>query len=104
MFYGLEIDGESRCLHYHSPLDVVVLKCGQCQRYYACYECHDALEDHNFLATGPDVEYPVLCGVYKTYLTQQEYQDGACPHCQHPFNPKCALHKSIYFTTDKIKE
>ena len=45
---GLLVDDESRCQHYHTELDIVALKCFQCQKYYACYQCHDSLEDHKF--------------------------------------------------------
>lgn len=97
MFFGVGIDKDSRCQHYHSEVDVVALKCGQCQRYYACYECHDTLEDHGFVAMHRAELYPVLCGACRNCLSQEEYKGGSCPYCAHPFNPNCSLHDSIYF-------
>ncbi|AAV62269.1 unknown protein [Streptococcus thermophilus CNRZ1066] len=44
--YGLLVDNESRCQHYHTELDIVALKCFDCLKYYACYQCHDSLEEH----------------------------------------------------------
>nr|WP_197696932.1 CHY zinc finger protein [Streptococcus merionis] len=97
MFYGLGVDQESRCQHYHSRVDIAALKCKACQKYYACYECHDAMESHLFVATDSSEVYPVLCGNCKTYLSRTDYETYFCPNCTHAFNPKCILHKNIYF-------
>ncbi len=43
-YFGIGLDSSSRCYHYHTKLDIVALKCAVCQKYYACYKCHDALE------------------------------------------------------------
>ena len=49
--YGLLVDNESRCQHYHTELDIVALKCFDCLKYYACYQCHDRLGGtHSFRA------------------------------------------------------
>ncbi len=69
----------------------------QCRKYYACYSCHDELEDHSFVATTPEEVYPVLCGNCGRKLTLQEYKKGSCPYCHAGFNPKCSLHENIYF-------
>lgn len=45
-YFGIGLDSSSRCYHYHTKLDIVALKCAVCQKYYACYKCHDALEEH----------------------------------------------------------
>lgn len=97
MFHGLELDSQSRCQHYHSALDIVSLKCKACQRYYACFQCHDSLEEHDFLAASIEEPYPVLCGVCLSYLSLSDYKTGACVHCQSPFNPNCQRHEAIYF-------
>ncbi|MDN5961960.1 MAG: CHY zinc finger protein [Propionibacterium sp.] len=97
-FHGIGLDAEGRCTHYHQASDVVALKCAQCGRYYACYQCHDALEHHRFMATGPDGPTPTLCCACNTALSHEQYSQGACPACGHEFNPRCALHKDIYFT------
>lgn len=95
--YGLKLDGAGRCQHYHTDRDVVALKCAVCQRYYACYQCHDALADHTFAPVATNDLAPVLCGVCRRTLTYQQYQLGHCPYCGHAFNPGCQLHHDIYF-------
>ncbi len=95
---GLDIDEAGRCRHYHQSNDVAALKCGRCQRYFACYRCHDALTDHAFVPCDPN-DAPVMCGHCHHVLTRAQYERGRCPVCQHPFNPKCARHATIYFKT-----
>ncbi|GAF40958.1 hypothetical protein FC83_GL002327 [Agrilactobacillus composti DSM 18527 = JCM 14202] len=95
--FGALVDTAGRCVHYHSNLDVVALKCAQCQRYYACYQCHDAAEDHHFKAMAKTDPAPVLCGNCGHTLTFTQYHQGHCAYCQHAFNPKCSLHEGIYF-------
>ena len=100
LVHGVGLDAQSRCQHYHSRLDVVSLKCSSCKRYYACYKCHDSLEDHAFQATSSTETAPVLCGVCLHYLTLAEYKMGSCPDCQSLFNPKCQRHDTIYFSKE----
>ncbi len=95
--YGVDVDAKGRCVHYHLQVDIVALKCGQCQKYYACYQCHDALEKHPFAAVSKDDSAPVLCGNCRQTLTFDQYQMGQCPFCRHAFNPRCRLHQTIYF-------
>lgn len=102
LFHGLGLDAQSRCQHYHSQLDIASLKCSYCERYYACYRCHDALESHTFKATLSSEPYPVLCGVCLSYLTLKDYKNGTCPVCQSAFNPACYLHDAIYFKKESF--
>ncbi len=95
--HGIGLDEAGRCTHYHTELDIAALLCKKCGKYYACYECHDAIEDHTFVATDATDLYPVLCGNCKSLLTKTEYKQGACPKCSAPFNPRCARHGNIYF-------
>ncbi|MFC4761197.1 CHY zinc finger protein [Fructobacillus durionis] len=95
--YGIDIGPRGTCQHYHSELDVVALECAQCQRYYACYECHNRLADHDFAPWPKGDGKPVLCGVCQKKLSFSEYQQGQCIYCQTPFNPGCAKHCHIYF-------
>jgi uncharacterized CHY-type Zn-finger protein len=44
--YGVDVDPETRCAHWHSPLDIVAIKFKCCGRWYPCYECHSELADH----------------------------------------------------------
>ena len=97
---GLLVDDESRCVHYHSEKDVVSLQCYECKKYYACYQCHNAMETHLFspypLMLSED--RPILCGGCKRTMTFQDYQKQmACPYCSAPFNPGCKQHYSYYF-------
>ena len=97
---GLLVDHESRCVHYHSDKDIVALQCYECQKYYACYQCHNKLESHVF-STYPlnlKEDRPILCGSCGKTLTYEEYTEtGTCPFCNAAFNPACQNHYSIYF-------
>lgn len=99
--HGIGLDEEGRCTHYHTKLDIAALLCAKCRKYYACYSCHDGIEDHPFTATTPEEKYPVLCGCCKQKLTYQEYKQGSCPYCHAQFNPRCSLHENIYFACGK---
>ncbi|MGX7031660.1 CHY zinc finger protein [Vagococcus zengguangii] len=94
---GINLDKKGRCLHYHQTHDIVALKCNDCQQYYACYQCHDELEEHPFSPVSKNDESPILCGNCQQTLNYPQYQIGHCPLCQHPFNTNCQLHANIYF-------
>lgn len=101
MIHGVELDAETRCAHWHSPLDVIAIRASCCGEYYACAQCHDALADH------PLTPWPrerrdtpgVLCGVCRAELGIAEYLacDHTCPRCGASFNPRCSLHHHLYF-------
>ncbi|MGT2846240.1 CHY zinc finger protein [Streptococcus massiliensis] len=98
--YGVNLDKETRCQHYHTDLDIVALKCFTCQKYYACYQCHDFLNEHSFTAYPKSLtsDKVVLCGVCQSELTLAQYESAThCPFCGRAFNPRCQLHKDIYF-------
>lgn len=99
--YGQLVDGQTRCVHYHSALDVVAIQFKCCQRYYACHDCHSESESHAAIRwTTADVrQQALLCGVCKNTLTIAEYLNGdfACTSCHSPFNPGCATHRDLYF-------
>ncbi len=99
--FGLELDAETRCAHWHSPLDVIAIKMRCCGRYYACRDCHDAMANHP-TAVWPKVAWDepgVLCGVCGTELSVRGYMacDNRCPACGAGFNPGCRLHYPLYF-------
>jgi uncharacterized CHY-type Zn-finger protein len=98
---GLELDPQSRCAHWHGPLDIVALKMRCCGVYYACRECHDALADHPAqLWPLAERDAPaVLCGACQAELSIAAYLacDDTCPACAAPFNPGCKLHRHLYF-------
>jgi uncharacterized CHY-type Zn-finger protein len=75
-----------------------------CGRYYACRECHDALEEHPAQVWPLDAfdQPAILCGVCGTELSIDSYLacDNRCPACSAAFNPGCAKHKHLYFATE----
>lgn len=98
---GIETDEETRCAHYHTPLDIIAIKMKCCGTYYACKECHEALADHK-IEVWPKSEWTekvVLCGHCYTELAVQEYMASGnrCPVCSAEFNPGCVKHYSFYF-------
>jgi uncharacterized CHY-type Zn-finger protein len=101
--YGKTVDEQTRCEHYHSPLDVIAIKFKCCDRYYPCYQCHEETAGHK-AAVWDKIEWDekaILCGVCKTELTIMEYMNAAnqCPHCNAAFNPGCSKHYHLYFKT-----
>lgn len=98
---GIALDPQTRCAHWHSPLDVIAIKTACCDTYYACKDCHVALADHP-LATWPRAQWStpaVLCGVCRHELTIDAYLacDYTCPSCAAAFNPGCVNHHHFYF-------
>jgi uncharacterized CHY-type Zn-finger protein len=99
--HGLNLDPQTRCAHYHSPLDIIATKMICCGLYYACKDCHIALADHP-IAVWPRADFDhhaILCGACKRELTIAEYlqSPSRCPACNAPFNPACSNHHRFYF-------
>lgn len=95
--HGIDLDEQGRCTHWHSPFDIVALRCSVCGKYYACYECHDELEDHPFGQFNQNKEDGVMCGACGHTMTYQEHISlGHCPKCNSEFNPRCINHKDKY--------
>lgn len=99
--YGLDLDPQTRCAHYHGPTDIIAIRMKCCGLYYACKDCHTALAGHAS-EVWPRSEWSapaVLCGACKTELTVRDYLDSGyrCPHCQSEFNPGCRRHYQFYF-------
>jgi uncharacterized CHY-type Zn-finger protein len=98
---GVDLDPQTRCAHWRSPLDVIAIKMRCCANYYACRDCHDLLTDHP-AALWPWSEWDqpaILCGVCGEQLSVRVYMDcgNQCPACGAPFNPGCRLHYHLYF-------
>lgn len=98
---GIDLDAQTRCLHYHSAADIVAIKMKCCGIYYACKDCHIALAGHA-IAMWPRSEWDqqaILCGGCRTELTIRMYLDceSCCPACHAEFNPECRTHYHIYF-------
>ena len=95
--HGIEVDKEGRCIHYHSEMDVIANKCAKCKKFYACYKCHDELENHSFEPVDPEEENTVMCGSCGKQFSYIEYAGlTKCTACSHSFNPCCSVHKKIY--------
>lgn len=99
---GIKLDENTRCAHYHSPLDVVAIKFKCCPGvFYACYKCHEELADHAVQVWSEEERdaKAILCGACNTELSIKAYLEcGAiCPACGAPFNPACDKHYELYF-------
>ena len=101
---GLDLDAETRCAHWHSPLDIIALRMWCCGTYYACRDCHDSLADHpaKVVPRARFDQPAVLCGACGTELSVNAYLacDSRCPACGAGFNPGCHKHLDLYFETD----
>lgn len=101
---GVDLDPQTRCVHWRTGLDVVALRLACCAPYWACRDCHDALADHPAVPVPrEDADAPhVLCGVCRSTLTVRRYHAvlaadrPACPRCGAGFNPGCARHSHLY--------
>jgi uncharacterized CHY-type Zn-finger protein len=101
---GKLVNEQTGCVHYSSPVDIIAIKFRCCDNYYACYYCHQELEDHDPQVWQKD-EFDtkaILCGYCRTELTIHEYFNSGyrCPHCSSSFNPKCRNHNHFYFEQD----
>ena len=101
--FGKVVDDNTRCGHYHSPLDIIAIKFKCCDRYYPCYQCHEETADHPAQIWSKDEwdTKAILCGACKSELTINEYvrSGNRCPNCKAAFNPNCSKHYHLYFQT-----
>ncbi|HEY1463723.1 MAG TPA: CHY zinc finger protein [Terriglobales bacterium] len=99
---GIDIDPQTRCKHYRSPLDVIAIKMKCCGKYYACKDCHEELANHTIEVWPKNLwsEKAVLCGVCGIELTIERYlaSENQCPSCKASFNPGCKNHYHFYFS------
>ncbi|WP_158945474.1 CHY zinc finger protein [Granulicella sp. S190] len=98
---GVELDAQTRCLHYRSALDIIAIKMMCCGIYYACKDCHEELADHP-IKVWPKERWDceaVLCGSCGAELSIAEYMETGykCPVCSAAFNPGCRNHYHFYF-------
>ena len=49
---GINVDAQTRCVHYRSDLDIVAIKMRCCGVYWACKDCHIALAGHAIAVWG----------------------------------------------------
>lgn len=98
--YGPIVDEETRCVHYHTPLDIIAIKFKCCNKFYPCYKCHEESEQHPIQRWSKEEfnEPAILCGHCKHTLGIEEYMSVAnCPYCGASFNRRCKNHYHIYF-------
>ena len=103
--HGPVVDGQTRCVHYASELDVVAIRFACCDRYYPCVLCHAESEEHEARVWPADRfgERAILCGVCRAELPIAQYLEvERCPACGAGFNPGCALHRHLYFETPAV--
>jgi len=98
---GQVIDEQTRCIHYHSPKDIIAIKFKCCGKYYPCYTCHEDESDHLPLTWGANDQETkaILCGVCKYEMSIRAYLNcnNQCPNCDSKFNPSCSNHYNLYF-------
>lgn len=100
---GKIVDNETRCVHWHTDLDVMAIKFKCCKNFFACYSCHEETTDHPIIKydlskqddCGVEI---ILCGKCYSTMTFNDYvSDVRCINCDTPFNPGCKLHYTLYF-------
>lgn len=100
---GKIIDDQTRCVHYHSPVDVIAIKFKCCAAYYPCFYCHEEEAGHHAQVWNKNEwnTRAILCGICKNELTIHEYlaSGDRCPICKASFNPNCNKHYHLYFET-----
>ena len=98
---GRVLDCMTRCVHYHSALDIVAIRFKCCGEYYACHACHQESAGHRserWPVSASD-EKAALCGACWHEMSVGEYLScgDMCPNCGARFNPGCVSHRSLYF-------
>lgn len=98
---GQVVDGQTRCVHYGTVLDVVAIRFFCCGSFYPCHLCHDEVPGQHPAIPWPATLHDaraLLCGVCGTQLRITGYLGASdCPGCGARFNPGCALHADLYF-------
>ncbi|MGH9946490.1 MAG: CHY zinc finger protein [Pyrinomonadaceae bacterium] len=99
--FGIDVDDETRCAHWHSELDIIAIKFKCCGKWYPCFECHAEIADHKagvWLKSEHNTK-AILCGACGHQLTIREYlnSESKCTKCGEAFNPNCAKHYALYF-------
>ena len=98
---GVDIDAETRCGHWRSPLDIIAIKFKCCGGWFPCFDCHAETTGHlaEVWPASDFGEKAILCGACGYQLTIDEYlvSDSTCTRCSAAFNPGCAKHYHQYF-------
>ena len=101
IIHGKAVDDNTRCIHYHSALDVIAIKFKCCGEYYPCYQCHEETAGHEPVTWQKDEwrTKAILCGVCSNELTIKQYvkSGNQCIYCRSLFNANCSKHYHLYF-------
>lgn len=98
--HGVDVDGDTRCAHYHSSVDIVAIRFFCCRQWYPCLHCHDTLTGHPIRPWPANAALmpAALCGGCGEQMSIAQYRAvDRCPRCAAMFNEGCALHHSVYF-------
>jgi uncharacterized CHY-type Zn-finger protein len=103
---GVDLDPETRCGHWHSPLDIIAIKFKCCGEWYPCFDCHSETASHA-AEVWPASDFDgkaILCGACGHQLAVNEYLrcDSRCTECAANFNSGCAKHYHLYFETGVV--
>jgi len=106
--FGKPIDKQTRCIHWHSSLDIIAIKFKCCDKYFPCYSCHEETAGHEAIV-WPKNEFDtkaILCGECGHELSIKDYMgcNNTCPKCASLFNPGCSKHYHLYFEVGKKSE
>ena len=101
---GVNVDGQTRCKHYHGTTDIIAIKMKCCGEYYACKDCHAELAGHA-IEVWPAGEWDtaaILCGGCGVELSVRDYMgcESRCLRCGAGFNPGCRKHYRFYFEVE----
>jgi uncharacterized CHY-type Zn-finger protein len=104
---GNTVDDETRCVHYHSAIDIIAIKMKCCNTYYSCIYCHEAAAGHvpqQWRKHEFDT-LAILCGSCREEMTINTYLESnySCPSCNAAFNPGCSNHNHFYFETSSTQ-
>lgn len=99
---GIGVDGESRCAHWRSSVDVVAMRFKCCGAFYGCAGCHVAVAGHapeRWDVRRDRDEIVAMCGVCGTQYPLKGYlaNGDACSTCGADWNPGCRKHRELYF-------
>jgi len=99
--FGIDLRPIAGCTHYHTPLDIIGIQFKCCNKIYACFECHTALEPHSAerWPTEAFATKAILCRNCDYRMSIHDYMlaESRCPRCSSAFNPGCKKHWSLYF-------
>ena len=78
---GVEVDAQTRCVHWHGPTDIIALRMKCCGQWFSCFDCHAALADHApaVWPLGERDAGAVLCGACGQVLSIDAYLGAWLP-------------------------